>query len=125
MKILRRDRRLFWAAILAPVLATAGGCHSNHVESTILNQTGGPVQLIEVDYPEASFGVNALPAGGVYHNSFQITGTGPLKIDYTAGGDHQFHATGPNVFEHEQGRLEIVLLPGGKVEFHPQLIPPS
>ncbi len=120
-----RVRSLLLAAILAPVLLAAAGCRSYLVDTTILNQTGGPVQLIEVDYPEASFGVDVLPAGAVYHYHFQITATGPLKIQYTASGNHQFHATGPILSEHEQGRLEIVLLPGGKVEFHPQLSPPS
>ncbi len=120
-----RVRSLLWAAILTPVLIAAAGCHSYLVDSTILNRTGGPVQLIEVDYPEASFGVDALPAGSVYHYRFQITGSGPLKIQYTASGYHQFHATGPDLSKYEQGRLEIVLLPGGKVEFHPQLAPPS
>ena len=125
MKGGNRIHRLLCSAILTPVLMAAAGCHSYHVDSTIINRTGGPVQLIEVDYPEASFGVDALPAGAIYHYRFKITGTGPLKIDYTASDNHQFHATGPNLFEHEQGRLEIVLLPGGKVEFHSQLTPPS
>ncbi len=116
-------RRLLWAAILAPVLIAVSGCRSNLVDSTIINRTGSAVQLIEVDYPDASFGVDVLPADGVYHYRFQITGTGPLKMDFTANGNHEVHATGPNLSEHEQGRLEIVLLPEGKVEFHPQLTP--
>ncbi len=118
-------RRLYRAAIFAPVLIAATGCHSYHVDSTITNRTGGPVQLIEVDYPDASFGVDALPAGAVFRYRFQITGTGQLEIQYTDSGDHVFHATGPDLFKHEQGRLAIVLLPGGKIAFHPQLTPPS
>jgi hypothetical protein len=30
---------------------------------------------------------------------------------------------GPTLSEPQQGRLEIVLLPGGNAEFHPQLTP--
>jgi hypothetical protein len=30
---------------------------------------------------------------------------------------------GPTLTERQEGRLEIVLLPGGKAEFHPELTP--
>jgi hypothetical protein len=31
--------------------------------------------------------------------------------------------TGPELAERQEGRLQIVLLPQGKVEFHPELTP--
>jgi hypothetical protein len=31
--------------------------------------------------------------------------------------------TGPDLFEGQEGRLEILLLPDGKAEFHPELSP--
>jgi len=111
-------------ALLLPALAAATGCHSYHVETTVENRTGAPIQLLEVDYPNASFGADKLAAGADYHYRFQITGTGPLKVQFTDATGHQTQTEGPTVAEHQEGRLEIVLLPGGKAEFHPQLSKP-
>jgi hypothetical protein len=33
----------------------------------------------------------------------------------------QQQINGPTVSEGQEGRLDIILLPGGKAEFHPQL----
>lgn len=98
-------------------------CHSYHVDATIENRSGGPVTLMEVDYPSASFGANALAANGIFHYSFQIRGNGQLNVQYTAADGHQVQVKGPTLFEKQQGRLEIVLLPEGKIEFHPALEP--
>ena len=71
-------------------------CHSYHVDSTIENRTGETVQLLEVDYPSASFGTDRLAPGAEFHYRFQIEGSGPLKLQYTAPGDRQVHIDGPN-----------------------------
>jgi hypothetical protein len=99
------------------------GCHSFHVDATIENRTGAPVQLLEVDYPSASFGANTLAAGAVFHYRIQLNGRGPLKVQYTGGDGRQAQIDGPSVAERQEGTLQIVLLPGGKAEFHPQLTP--
>jgi hypothetical protein len=52
-----------------------------------------------------------------------LRGSGPLKVQYTAGDGRQAQIDGPLVAERQEGRLQIVLLPGGKAEFHPQLTP--
>lgn len=109
---------------MLPALAIAAGCHSYHVETTVENRTGGPVQLLEVDYPNASFGADKLAAGADFHYRFQIIGSGPLKVQFTDPAGHQSQIEGPTVAEHQEGRLEIVLLPGGKAEFHPELSKP-
>jgi len=102
-------------------LLTAAGCHSYHVETSVENRTGGAVQLLEVDYPSASFGDNLLAAGDTFHYRIQLRGTGPMKVQYTSGDGRQTAVAGPTVAERQEGRLEIVLLPGGKAEFHPAL----
>ncbi len=112
-------------AILAPALILLSACHSFHIDTTIENRTGASVQLLEVDYPSASFGADSIAAGTDFHYRFQVSGSGPLKISYTAQNRRQVQISGPTLYERQQGRLEIVLLPGGKVEFHPQLTPPS
>jgi hypothetical protein len=87
------------------------------------NRTGGAIQLLEVDYPSASFGSDRLVEDGVYHYRIQLRGDGPLKVQYTAADGKQVQVTGPNLVERQEGSLRIVLLPGGKAEFHPDLTP--
>ena len=99
------------------------GCHSYHIDSTIENCTDTDIQLIEVDYPSASFGVDHLAAGAVYHYRFQVRGSGPLSLSYTTSHGRQVHITGPNLFEQQQGQLQIVLLPNAKTDFIPRLSP--
>ncbi len=98
-------------------------CHSYHIDVTIENRTGAPVQLLEVDYPSASFGVDSLAAGVSFHYRFQVRGSGPLKLFYTPANEKQVQLTGPALTERQEGQLEIVLSPGGKAEFHSQLTP--
>jgi hypothetical protein len=118
--------RWLLAATALPALL-ASGCHSYHVDVTIENRTGAPVQLLEVDYPSASFGAGSLAAKGVYHYRIQLRGSGPVKILYsvseTGHPQHSVQIEGPSLAELQEGSLQIVLLPGGKAEFHPELTP--
>ena len=107
---------------LATLLPTAA-CHSYHIETTVENHTGAAIQLLEVDYPSASFGADALPSGADFHYRIQLRGSGPLKVQYTAGEGHSIQINGPTLSEPQQGQLQIILLPVGKAEFHPQLTP--
>ena len=109
----------FFAAFLFPA------CHSYHIDATIENRTGAPIQLLEVDYPSASFGVDSLAAGARFHYRFQVLGSGQLKISYTAASGQTVQISGPALVERQQGELEIVLEPGGKAEFRPRLTPPA
>jgi hypothetical protein len=109
------------AVVTVAALVVASGCHSYHVETTVVNHTGGPIQLLEVDYPSASFGANSLATGAEYHYRIQLRGNGPLKVQYTGSDGRQIQVEGPMLFELQEGRIEIVLLPGGKAEFHPEL----
>jgi hypothetical protein len=107
-----------------PLASLTAGCHSYHVETTVENRTGGPIQLLEVDYPSASFGDNNLASGADYHYRIQFQGSGPLKVQYTSSDGKQIQVSGPQVAELQEGALEILLLPAGKAEFHPHLTPP-
>jgi len=111
--------RLWCTTIVFPALVA--GCHSYHVETTVVNHTGAPIQLLEVDYPSASFGANTLAADAVLPYRIQLRGNGPLKVQYTAADGKQAVVTGPELAEQQEGHLEIVLLPAGKAEFHPEL----
>jgi hypothetical protein len=117
-------RRTLWPLFLLPLLIAAS-CRSYIVQVTVENHTGGAVNLLEVDYPSASFGVDTLPAGAVYRYRLQLQDSGPITVQYTAGEKQQRKSTGPTVHEKQQGQIEIVLDPNGKTEFHPALNPPN
>jgi hypothetical protein len=113
-----------WALLLLPLLMAAS-CRSYIVHVTVVNHTGGAINLLEVDYPSASFGVDSLPAGAVYHYHLQLLDSGPVTVQYTDSQKHPWKSKGPTLHEKQQGDFEIVLNPGGKTEFHPQLNPPD
>lgn len=103
----------------ALLLATA--CKSPHVAVTVQNQTGAEVRLLEVDYPSASFGSDHLAPGASMHYSIAVTGSGPMKLQYTMPNNAVAQATGPQVSEGESGTLSILLTPNGHAEFLPDL----
>ena len=113
-------RRLFCAVALLPLLVLAA-CRSDHVQVTIENHTGGPVQLLELDYPNASFGADRIAAGADFHYRIQVRGTSALNLSYTGTGNKQYQIKGPELADHSQGSLHIVLLPAGKADFQPSL----
>lgn len=127
MKSRLGKRIWFLAAVALPALASIAGCHSYHIETTVENRTGAAIQLLEVDYPSASFGANSLAANAVFHYRIQLRGSGPLKVLYTANDgspvQQQIQIDGPVLTERQEGSLQIVLLPAGKATFHPELTP--
>jgi hypothetical protein len=111
------------ATILSVALFALTACHSYHIDTTVENRSREPVALLEVDYPSASFGVGSLAAGAVLPYRLQVRGSGPLKVQYTGSDGQQKQIEGPVLTEGQEGRIEIVLLPGGRAEFHPHLNP--
>jgi hypothetical protein len=124
MRLAAKTSLRFLLAILVFLgfLALAG-CHSYHVDTTVENRTGKPVKLLEVDYPSASFGTGQLDSGAIFSYQMQFRNSGPLKVLYTADDGRQVSIDGPHVAEKQEGRMQIVLLPDGKAEFHPELTP--
>ena len=110
--------------LLLPLLMAAS-CRSYIVHVTVVNHTGGIVNQLEVDYPSASFGVDSLASGAVFHYRLQLQDSGPIRVSYTQGEKQQYKSTGPTLHERQKGDLEIVLDANGKTEFHPHLNPPS
>jgi hypothetical protein len=109
--------------VLSPCVVLLSACHSYHIEATVKNDTGGPISLLEVDYPSASFGADAVAASGEVHHRIQTRGSGPLKVQYTDESGKQVQITGPTLYEGQEGRVDIDLLPRGKSEFHPAINP--
>lgn len=113
-------RRLLVPGISCVAVFLAG-CHSAHVEVAVENRTGTPVRLLEVDYPSASFGSDELGSGATMHYRIQLQGSGPVKVQYTTANERTAQVQGPSLAERQEGTLKIVLLPGGKAEFYPQV----
>jgi hypothetical protein len=122
---LKGTQQKLWAAAACAVLLTASGCRSYWVDADIRNRTGQPIHELEVDYPTASFGTNALAPEADMHYRFQIRGSGPVKVEFTTGDGKTAHGQGLTLTERQQGQLTILLLPQGKVEFLPKLSPAS
>jgi hypothetical protein len=116
-------RRLPFVVLLSAASLFAAGCHSYHIDATVENRTGSPIQLLEVDYPSASFGRDKLAAGQLFNYRIQLQGRGQLKVHYTTADRHQVDINGPTVAERQEGQLQIVLVPDGKAEFHLQIEP--
>ena len=103
-----RNASLLSGLILVAV-AGLSGCRSRYVEATVKNATGGPVTVVEVDYPSASFGKETLAAGDEYHYRFKIQGDGPLKALWTDAGRHEHSVDGPVIREGDEGTLVVTL----------------
>lgn len=120
------NRRLFFPVAAMTIAAVISGCHSYRIDTTVENRTGAAIDLLEVDYPSASFGVDQLAAGATYRYRFEVRGQGPILVQYNDSATHQLRQmTGPKLFERQEGRLDIVLLPNGKVDFRPELTQPQ
>ena len=109
------------AAIVLLALAAVAGCRSYHVGITVENRTGAAIQLLEIDYPSASFGADSMAPGANLKYQVQVRGSAPIRVQYTIAGGVQKQISGPSLSEGDEGQLQIVLLPDGKAEFTPQL----
>ena len=105
-------------ALLTGIFGITTGCRSPYVVTTVRNRTTAPLELIEVDYPSASFGTGNLAPGASFHYRFKVIGEGGMKILYTDSDHHDHKANGPQLHEGAVGPLEIVITPTG-VLWHP------
>ncbi len=103
------------AAVAAIFLASllAAGCRTPVVDATITNNTGETIRVLEVDYPNASFGTSTLNQGASFHYRFVIQDPGHVSLSYSdlRGQDHK--ATGPAVDKGQQGTISAVLNASG------------
>jgi hypothetical protein len=102
--------------------ACAAGCKSPYVNATVRNQSGGPVTLVEVDYPSASFGKESLAAGAAFPYRFKVLGSGAMKASWTDAARKSHAASGPALHEGQQGQLTITLTANG-AQWSEQLTP--
>jgi hypothetical protein len=109
---------------LVTLLATASfmaGCHSTFVQATIVNHSGAPLRLVEMDYPSASFGTTNLNKDAEFHYRFKIQGSGSAKLDFEDAEGKAHHSVGPELDEGQEGGLTITIGEAGKVIWAPVL----
>ena len=102
--------RLLRALALLPAIALTA-CHSAFVTATIQNRTSQTIQLVEVDYPSASFGTQSLAPGADFHYRFKVLGEGKLKLVYTDAAHQEKKFEGPLLKEGAEGALTITITP--------------
>jgi hypothetical protein len=91
------------------------------IDATVVNHAGQAVTELEVSYPSASFGATKLEPGAEYKYHFQVRNSGPMAVDYVNAAGKHVHVEGTALDESMQGTVQIDLLAGDKVEFHPAL----
>jgi len=72
-----------------------------------------PIELIEVDYPSASFGTQNLAPGADFHYRFKVLGSGSTKLLYTDSAHKDHKSDGPPLAEGAEGSLAIVIASSG------------
>jgi hypothetical protein len=102
----RVSKRLRLGAPLCLLLLA--GCRTRLIDTSIVNQ-GPALQLLEFDYPSASFGVDQLAAGAVYHYRFTVQGTGPLTLHFEDSAGRSYDTTGPTVDKGQEGSLTVTI----------------
>ena len=100
------------AVALAALIALTG-CHSPYVAATVSNYTSRPIELLEVDYPSASFGTQNLAPGADFHYRFKVLGSGSMKLLYTDSTHQDHKSDGPFLKEGAEGPLSIVITDTG------------
>ena len=109
----RRGRR--WsrgsrALVLSlPLLTALTACRSAYVEADLQNASGQPVTIVEVDYPSASFGTDALAAGATFHYRFKILGSGATKVSWTDSAHKDHSVPGPELHEGQAGHMQVTI----------------
>ncbi len=106
-----------WAGVLPLSAVCWSGCHSHFVEATITNASAARVSVVQVEYPSASFGVQVLAPGQVFHYRFKVYGSGPLKLTYFDGKQQEHHQVGPALSEGDEGVLRIEFTAQDHAEF--------
>jgi len=100
------------AVALATLIAITG-CHSPYVATTVSNRTSRPIELLEVDYPSASFGTQNLAPGADFHYRFKVLGSGSMKLLYTDSTHQDHKSDGPFLKEGAEGPLAITITDTG------------
>jgi hypothetical protein len=59
------------------------GCRAHVVKINLINASDQPIKTIIVDYPDATFGKDALAPGETYFSLIKPLDQGPIKVRFT------------------------------------------
>lgn len=85
------------------------GCRAAYIETDIVNATDAKVPLVELDYPDASFGFSSMQPHATRHIRLKVQGSGTTKLLWTDVAGHEHTAKGPELREGQQGSLRVTL----------------
>jgi hypothetical protein len=121
---MRISRRSFARPLLALAALTAVcGCKSAWVQATVVNDEDTPVNLVEVNYPGGSFGVQNIAPHSTFHYRFHILTDDKVEVDFTDAAGHTQEVKGPELDQGEEGSLRIDIQAGDKVVWSANLKP--
>jgi hypothetical protein len=85
-------------SLLSPVAIifalSLSGCRAHVVKINLTNASAQPIKTIIVDYPNATFGKDALAPGESYFSLIKPVDQGPIKVRFTdaQGGSHAYQS---------------------------------
>lgn len=85
------------------------GCKSPFVDAVVRNNSQRTITLVEVDYPSASFGWQALEPGSERHYRFKVLGSGPATLTFVDGSGKEHRESGPLLHEGAFGSLQVTI----------------
>jgi len=102
------------SAVLAAALFVTG-CQSPWVQATVVNDEDTPVNLVEVNYPGGSFGIQSIAPHSSFHYRFHILTDDRVEVDFTDAAGHNEAVKGPELDPGEEGTLRVDIQAGDKV----------
>jgi hypothetical protein len=121
---MRNPKRALARSLVAIAALTAMcGCKSAWVQATVINDEDTPVNLVEVNYPGGSFGVQNIAPHSSFHYRFHILSNDPVEVDFTDAAGHARDVKGPELDQGEEGTLRIDIQAGDKVVWSTSLKP--
>lgn len=83
------------------------GCQSPWVQATVTNNQDTPINLVEVNYPGGSFGIQNIAPHASFHYRFHILANDKVELVYTDSTNHTQTVQGPELDQGEAGTLGI------------------
>lgn len=84
------QRLLIVAALLAALFSFACWGHKQQFHTVVINESGGPLHSIEVDYPGGTYGIGDLPAGGTNQKWVFVSGPCRYQVRFVDAKGKQY-----------------------------------
>jgi hypothetical protein len=113
---MRKPKRALLQSLVAlAAMSAVCGCKSAWVQATVINDEDTPVNLVEVNYPGGSFGIQNIAPHSSFHYRFHILSNDRADVDFTDAAGHTQDVKGPELEQGEEGTLRIDIQAGDKV----------